>query len=222
MTMTSSATRDVVDLTQDEEDRDQTLTRIGCSIGLGDADQQPAQAAQLSGSDVSHAHLQPRRPPKLQWAQHHPESHVQQATSAQQQQQEAHVCKGPLARYPTPSQPKPAFNLTDPALHLLDHTFMMDALSVLTYSQPAAQKSDQPDFASLDVQYMQMLSQAQAVDQGRLLVFLEWLTVKMCQRGLLTGHMALVNYALLNCQAAKVMIRRLSSHVMAACKWARL
>ena len=99
---------------------------------------------------------------------------------------------------------------------------MMDALSVLTYSQPAAQKSDQPRFASLDVQYMQLLSQAQAVDQGRLLVFLEWLTVKMCQRGLLTEHMALVNYVLLSCQAAKVRVRRLSSHVMPARKWTRL
>ncbi len=96
---------------------------------------------------------------------------------------------------------------------------MMDAFSVLTYSPAAAQKSDQPSFASLDVQYMQQLSQAQAVDQGRLLVFLEWLTVKMCQRGLLNEHMALANYVLLSCQAAKVMFWRLSSHVMAACKW---
>ncbi len=206
MTMTSSGTRDVVDLTQDEEDCDELVARVGCSNGLGAADQQAAEAAQVLGSDASHAHLQPRRPSKLQWAQHHLESHVQQATSTQQQQQQAQVCKGPLAQYQTPSQPRvPAPNLTDPALHLLDHTFMMDALSVLTYSQAAAQKSDQPGFASLDVQHMQLLSQAQAVDQGRLLVFLEWLTVKMCQRGLLTEHMALVNHVLLSCQAAKVM-----------------
>jgi len=57
----------------------------------------------------------------------------------------------------------------------------------------------------LDVQCMLQLSQAQAVDQGRLLVFLEWLTVRMCQRGLVTEHMALVNFVLLSCQAAKVM-----------------
>ncbi len=206
MTMTSSGTRDVVDLTQDEEECDELVARVGCSKGLGAADQQAAEAAQVLGSDASQAHLQPRRPARLQWAQHHLESHVQQATSAQQQQQQqAHECKGPLAQYQTPSQPAvPAPNLTDPALHLLDHTFMMDALSVLTYSQPAAQKSDQPGFASLDVQYMQLLSQAQAVDQGRLLVCLEWLTVKMCQRGLLTEHMALINYVLLSCQAAEV------------------
>ncbi|KAL0020687.1 hypothetical protein WJX77_000534 [Trebouxia sp. C0004] len=199
MTMTSSGTRDVVDLTQDEEDHDESLARVGCSNGLRDADQHPAQAAQLVGSDASHAHPQPQRPLKLQSAQHYPESHVQQATSAQQQQQEAHV----LAQHYTPSQPRILANLTDPALHLLDHTLMMDALSVLTYSRAAAQKSDQPGFASLDVQYMQRLSQAQAVDQGRLLVFLEWLTVKMCQRGLLTEHMALVDYVVLSCQAAK-------------------
>ncbi|KAA6417106.1 MAG: hypothetical protein FRX49_03402 [Trebouxia sp. A1-2] len=209
MTMTSAETQDVVDLTQDEEDCDELVARVGRSSGLGAADrqaadQQAAEAAQVLGSDASGAHVQPRRPPKLQWAQHLLESHVQQATSAQQQQQQAHVCKSPLAQYQTPSQPRvPAPNLTDPALHLLDHTFMMDALSVLTHSQAAAHRSDQPGFASLDVRYMQLLSQAQAVDQGRLLVFLEWLTVKMCQRGLCTAHMALVNDVLLSCQAAK-------------------
>ena len=208
MTMTSSGTRDVVDLTQDEEDCDELVARVGCSSGPGAADQQAAEAAQVLGSDASLAHLQPRRHDKLQWAQHHLETHVQQANSTQQQQQQqqqAQVCTGPLAQYQTPSQPRvPMPNLSDPALHLLDHIFMMDALSVLTYSQPAAQKSDQPGFASLDMQYMQLLSQAQAVDQGHLLVFLERLTVKMCQRGLLTEHMALVNYVLLSCQAAKV------------------
>ena len=208
--MTSSGTRDVVDLTQDEEDCDELVARVGCSSDPGAADQQAAVTAQVLGSDASLAHLQPRRHDKLQWAEHHHETHVQQADSTQQQQQQqqqqAQVCTGPLAQYQTPSQPRvPTPNLSDPALHLLDHIFMMDALSVLTYSQPAAQKSDQPGFASLDVQCMLQLSQAQAVDQGRLLVFLEWLTVRMCQRGLVTEHMALVNFVLLSCQAAKVM-----------------
>ena len=222
--MTSSGTRDVVDLTQDEEDCDEIVARVGCRDGLGAAGQQAAEAAQVLGSGASHAHVRPRRPAKLQWAQHHLEGHIQQATSTQQQQQQqAQVYKGPLAQYQAPSQPRvPAPNLTDPALHLLDHTFMTDALSVLTYSQAAAQRSDQPGFASLDVQYMQLLSPAQAVDQGRLLVFLEWLTVKMSQRGLLTEHMALANYVLLSCQAAKVMVCRLSSRTMAPCSWTRL
>ena len=51
---------------------------------------------------------------------------------------------------------------------------------------------------------MQLLTLVQAVDQGCALVFLEWLTINICQHELLSEYESLTRYVMFTCKDAQV------------------
>ena len=111
---------------------------------------------------------------------------------------------------------------TDPALHLLDMIFLMDVLRVLLCSRPGAAYPDEPAFGCLQHSYTQRINVATVIDQARILVFAEWVSKQLFQRGQHLSHEALVAFVMMRCEAAKVYTRRKhdvnasrSSHVLA-------
>lgn len=99
---------------------------------------------------------------------------------------------------------------------MLDHVIMMDILRVLSDSRPA-EASDPPAlYGSLQVQYLQGLPDCQAFHQGRMLVYLEWLTQVLFQRGLTTKHQVLYAFTLDMCKASKVLLQG-SNHQHPSC-----
>ena len=196
--MALAITDNVVDLTQDDSDLDPVQTGI-------DSKRPPLTSAhELQRSD----HLSAYAPGRLDTTAQQPRGRSvaqrQQVMLAQphMQMQMPKQASAHLQRTPHLSNPAPS--LPDPALHTLDSMFMRDVLSVLIYNRPTDQLQRPPTFASLQVDAMQLLTPAQALDQGRTLVFLEWLTVKICQHGLLNEHESLTRYVLSKCKAAQV------------------
>ena len=191
-------TDNVVDLTQDDSDLHPVQTEV-------DSKRPPLTSAhELQRSDHLSAHAPGRLDTTAQQARVRSVAQRQQVMLAQHHMQMQMPEQASADLQLTPHLSNPAPSLPDPALHTLDAIFMRDVLSVLIYNRPTDQSQHSPTFASLQTDVMQLLTPAQALDQGRALVFLEWLTVNICQQGLLNEHESLTRYVLSKCKAAQV------------------
>ena len=129
----------------------------------------------------------------------------QQTVSALNQQDMSSSPYMTLAPQPTSGfQPVPHTPCVEGRNVLLDHVIMRDILRVLGDSRPQTSFSTANLYASLQLQYLQRISGHQAEQQGRLLVYLEWLTQKMFQHGLAEKHKRLYAKVLEMCQASQV------------------
>ena len=86
---------------------------------------------------------------------------------------------------------------------LLDHVVLKDILRVLGDSRSASFSAPEL-YASLQVQYLQRIPDSQAENQGRLLVYLEWLTERLLQDSLTAKHEKLYAAVLKLCKASEV------------------
>ena len=121
----------------------------------------------------------------------------------------------PLSAQPSSStQPTPHTSCVESQNSLLDHVVLRDILRVLGDSRPHASFSSPNLYASLQVQYLQQISGYQAEQQGRLLVYLEWLTQRLFQRGLSEKHSRLYAQVLEMCKASQVHERFSPSHML--------
>ena len=99
----------------------------------------------------------------------------------------------------------------------------MDVLRVLWYSRPGAGFPDEPAFECLQHSYTQRINVATVIDQARILVFAEWVSKQLFQRGQGLSHEALVAFVMMRCEAAKVYTRHnndvAASHRSHALAW---
>ena len=100
---------------------------------------------------------------------------------------------------------------------MLDHVMMMDILRVLSDSRPAEGSDPSALYGSLQVQYLQGLPDCQAFHQGRMLVYLEWLTQVLFQRGLTIKHQVLYAFTLDMCKATQVLLHGLNHQHPCCC-----
>lgn len=130
-----------------------------------------------------------------------------QLTAAENQQVTCRLLTTPLTSQK--SQPSSA-NLHEPRMSaveghscFLDHVVLKDILRVLGESR--SHSSSAPElYASLQVQYLQQIPESQAENQGRLLVYLEWLTERLLQDALTAKHEILYTAAFQLCKASEV------------------
>ncbi len=208
--MSAAAAKEVVDLTNDEDPAEDVRAPQAFSQKLSVLSRETAgYSPSLAIQRPEHIFQNPctvmQTQDKLQSLQQYPGAKRLQATPGQQQAQTSTHMGPTSGMHPVSESSCNPSRINHPALHVLDHPFMMDVLKVLIDSRPLKDKSpEQPVYVSLSLDYMLLLNQRQAVDQGRVLVFLEWLTVKMWRHGLFQGHESLASYALEKCQAAEV------------------
>ena len=111
----------------------------------------------------------------------------------------------PQERQVTAGTPlKPGISAVEGQDCLLDHVVMKDILRVLGDSRPDAASFAPKLYGSLQAQYLQRIPDSQAEHQGRLLVYLEWLTQRLFQHGLAAKHEMLYAAVLDMCKASQV------------------
>ncbi|MCJ1242463.1 hypothetical protein MMC14_010471 [Varicellaria rhodocarpa] len=100
-------------------------------------------------------------------------------------------------------QAKPQTAAIDGQDGLLDHVAMMDVLRVLDDSRPGEGRATVVSFRSLQPHYLQGLSETQAFHQGRVLVYVEWLTYTLYRHGMTVQHERLYAAVLEMCKASQ-------------------
>lgn len=139
-----------------------------------------------------------------------------QVTSAENQQVTCRLLTTPLAsqkRKPSSANlPEPHMSADEAQSCLLDHVVLKDILRVLGDTQSRTFSAPEP-YASLQLQYLQRIPDPQAENQGRLLVYLEWLTEQLLQDALTAKHEMLYTVAFKVCKASEVALHLPSDHV---------
>lgn len=125
------------------------------------------------------------------------------------------ICSGanmPLAAEASSGTPtNPHIPCVEGQNFLLDQVVMRDVLRVLGDSRPHASFSAPDFYASLQMQYLQHIPGSQAGQQGRLLVYLEWLTQRLFQHELAQQHQQLYAAVLEMCKVSQVPVQVMPS-----------
>lgn len=120
----------------------------------------------------------------------------------------------PQRKQPSANPHRPHIPAAEGHNCLLDHVVLKDILRVLGDS--LSDSISAPElYMSLQVQYLRQISDSQAEHQGRLLVYLEWLTQKLLQCGLTAKHEMLYTVVLKLCKASEVDLHLPSQLVLA-------
>ena len=139
----------------------------------------------------------------------------QQLSPAQKQQVICRLLYVPLAfhnRQPSADLHQSHMSAVEGQNCLLDHVVLKDILRVLGDSRSDSFSAPEL-YASLQVQYLQRIPDSHAENQGRLLVFLEWLTERLLQDSLTAKHEMLYAAVLKLCKASEVALPLPSHHV---------
>ena len=114
----------------------------------------------------------------------------------------------------TGTPPTPNTSCVEGQSSLLSHVIMRDILRVLGDSRPHASFSAPSLYSSLQLEYLQDIPGSQAEQQGRLLVYLEWLTQRLFQHGSAEQHKRLYATVLEMCKASQVYQHVSASHAL--------